>query len=390
VPPEGGLPAVAPAPLAEFAEKVANNGDTVAEDEGRGNSETMSVCQLLQQLSSEQKKGVVLNLATGKVQPRRAKKAMKDARRAAKALLAAKAEPKDEDNGLYIGMQPWSAAWGPWGPRPWIPDNWATRGMWSYDNRHQQADDGRGHRRVFADNIPTKVKQRSRSRSPRGFKAARLHLGATLQYKSKSHSQWVDCVVEDVKPTGEVQMSCKPGYWMSLSEQAKRLRPRDVPKDVQVKKRDGSSSSSGSSSDGRRPPRKAASVPGARPSTKVKLFKMGEFCCTVVASYVRGHNAELQLKTDLQIDNRTKLEHCRSHMERQSELTTAFHFSAAGRSDCAAYDALCDYFVEKQRVGLVETPAYYVYIVPPNDKFLKELKMPSSNFIMGLQIPRTK
>lgn len=126
------------------------------------------------------------------------------------------------------------------------------------------------------------------------------------------------------------------------------------------------------------------------PKVNVKLYKMGESVCNITANYVKGHDSPAPLGGKLHIDQRTKIDHCRSHMERAGDLATVWHFSAAERKDCPAYDALCDYFVDKQRVGLVQTPTHYVYIVPPTETYLSELKLPSSNFVVGLQIPIKK
>jgi len=117
---------------------------------------------------------------------------------------------------------------------------------------------------------------------------------------------------------------------------------------------------------------------------------MGEFCCNIVANYVKGKEVKQAIDKKLEINQRTKIDHCRAHMDRAGGLATIWHFSAADRRDCAAYDALCDYFVEKQRVGLVQTPAFYIYIVPPTEKYLKALALPTSNFVVGLQIPIKK
>lgn len=122
----------------------------------------------------------------------------------------------------------------------------------------------------------------------------------------------------------------------------------------------------------------------------MKLFKMGEFVCNCVATYVQGSEDSEPLVPHLQIDQRTKVDHCRSHMDKAGGLGTIWHFSAADRRDCAAYDALCDYFVEKERVGLVQTPSYYVYVVPPTKEYLDALGFPESNFVVGLQIPVKK
>lgn len=126
------------------------------------------------------------------------------------------------------------------------------------------------------------------------------------------------------------------------------------------------------------------------PKPKVKLYKMGEFCCNIVANFVKGKEDPDQISQKLHIDQRTKIDHCKSHMDRAGALATLWHFSAADRKDCAAYDALCDYFVDKDRVGLVQTPSCYFYVVPPTEKFLSELGLANSNFVVGIQIPIKK
>merc|ERR1719262_1865442 len=113
---------------------------------------------------------------------------------------------------------------------------------------------------------------------------------------------------------------------------------------------------------------------------------MGEFVCNIVAQFVSGTHTS-QMVPALQIDQRTKIAHCKAHMQKMSNSVGIWRFSAAERKDCAAYDALCDYFVEKQRAGLVQTEAHYVYLVPPIAKYLKELSLPSSNFAVAIQIP---
>jgi len=48
--------------------------------------------------------------------------------------------------------------------------------------------------------------------------------GAAVQYHSTSHGAWLDTLVEDSRANGEVQIACKPGYWMPLDEQKLKLR----------------------------------------------------------------------------------------------------------------------------------------------------------------------
>mmetsp|Transcript_20192 Transcript_20192/g.36594 ORF Transcript_20192/g.36594 Transcript_20192/m.36594 type:complete len:321 (-) Transcript_20192:41-1003(-) len=119
----------------------------------------------------------------------------------------------------------------------------------------------------------------------------------------------------------------------------------------------------------------------------LKLYKMGEFCCNVVASYVRGSDTPLKFDDELQINSRTKAEHVKTHLDKAGDLATVWYFSAAHRRDCAAYDALCEYFVQKQRVGLVQTASQYVYIIPPDDKYLSLFNLPVSNYVVAFQVP---
>mmetsp|Transcript_27975 Transcript_27975/g.64561 ORF Transcript_27975/g.64561 Transcript_27975/m.64561 type:complete len:662 (-) Transcript_27975:122-2107(-) len=138
------------------------------------------------------------------------------------------------------------------------------------------------------------------------------------------------------------------------------------------------------------PVKVAKEEPAEPQKVRVKLYKMGEFCCNIVATFVKGNETPIALEHKLQIDQRTKVDHCRAHLDKAGSLATIWHFSAADRKDCAAYDALCDYFIEKQRVGLVQVPAYYVYVVPPTEAYLNALGLPPSNFVVGLQIPIKK
>mmetsp|Transcript_1432 Transcript_1432/g.3840 ORF Transcript_1432/g.3840 Transcript_1432/m.3840 type:complete len:277 (-) Transcript_1432:255-1085(-) len=135
--------------------------------------------------------------------------------------------------------------------------------------------------------------------------------------------------------------------------------------------------------------RSSSSEPSG-PKLRLQLYKMGEFCCDILANFVRGNEQPETISGPLLINQRTKMEHCQSHMERAGDLATVWYFSAADRRDCAAYDALCDYFIEKQRVGLVEGPTYYVYLVPPSERYIKQLGLPSSNFVIGVQVPMAR
>lgn len=60
--------------------------------------------------------------------------------------------------------------------------------------------------------------------APEETKASQFKIGDKVQYYSETHTDWVDCYVVGTKPTGCVQVDCKPGYWIPLSEQATKVR----------------------------------------------------------------------------------------------------------------------------------------------------------------------
>lgn len=114
---------------------------------------------------------------------------------------------------------------------------------------------------------------------------------------------------------------------------------------------------------------------------------MGQLCCDVIARYVDGNQKPGALAASLQIDQRSTIERCREHKEWGGKLTTIWRFSLAAKRGQAAYDALASYFVAKQRVGLVEVPGYTIYVVPPDEKYLKALGLAASKYILAVQVP---
>jgi len=121
---------------------------------------------------------------------------------------------------------------------------------------------------------------------------------------------------------------------------------------------------------------------------KVQLFKLGQLCCSARASFAAGSRETGRLAKELHIDQRATLERCREHLEWAGGAAAVWQLTAAaGGGGRPAYRALCDYFVAKQRVGLVETPAYAVYIVPPAEKYFREIGLAASRHMVGLQVP---
>lgn len=49
-------------------------------------------------------------------------------------------------------------------------------------------------------------------------------LNDPVEYYSESHKQWVSTFVSEARPTGEIQVQCKPGIWMTLEDQGAKVR----------------------------------------------------------------------------------------------------------------------------------------------------------------------
>jgi len=125
---------------------------------------------------------------------------------------------------------------------------------------------------------------------------------------------------------------------------------------------------------------------------KVRLSKLGEFCCDVFACFAGGNPTPDLLAPSLSIDQRAKLDHCKEHLDFAGDLVTVWILTATTKRQAKGMGALCEYFVCKERVGMVVTPAYSVYMVPPEAAFLEKLGLASKNFarpgcLLALQVP---
>lgn len=128
------------------------------------------------------------------------------------------------------------------------------------------------------------------------------------------------------------------------------------------------------------------------PPARMRLYKLGELCCEVVASFTGGNPDPDPLPETLQIDQRAKLDHCREHLQFAGELVTIWNLSAVVKKQAKAFNALSDYFVSKQRVGLVELPGYSIYVVPPDAAFLETLGLAALGWakagcLLAFQVP---
>jgi len=128
-----------------------------------------------------------------------------------------------------------------------------------------------------------------------------------------------------------------------------------------------------------------------KPVARSRLFKLGEFCCTVTIGFSSGCKEHEKLLERFDIDQRIKIDRCRVHIAQAGSQVTVWQFTMATKRGRAPYQALCDYFIEKERVGLVDTSSYYMYVVPPSGKFLPELGLPAeSATLIGIQVPKDR
>lgn len=122
----------------------------------------------------------------------------------------------------------------------------------------------------------------------------------------------------------------------------------------------------------------------ANERVRCTLFKLDEQCCHCIAQQVEGTDS-LRIPADVRIDQRTKREHCKTHMER-SRHVAFWHLRAETRSDCDGFDELCDYLVDKDRVGIAKTTNGYVYIVPPVAEFLFAFGLRDTKNLVAIQV----
>merc|ERR1712232_600083 len=135
----------------------------------------------------------------------------------------------------------------------------------------------------------------------------------------------------------------------------------------------------------------AAAVPAKAQGShqqRTQFYKLGEFCCDVVVNFVKGNQQAGRIGSKLHIDQRAKLDRCRTYAVGAGTKLAVFRFGLVNEHGKSAYEALCDYFVEKQRVGLVETSNYDIYIVPPEKTWMQALGMSDCVDIVGLQVPK--
>ncbi|KYF44555.1 SPOC domain protein [Toxoplasma gondii ARI] len=103
----------------------------------------------------------------------------------------------------------------------------------------------------------------------------------------------------------------------------------------------------------------------------------------------------------LDVNQRANLDRLQTHLRRGRQGGSAPHSSGEGslrysiwqlgadtRQDSRQYDELCDYFINKERVGLLESPSQAIYMVPPNPKYIKPLDLPDANFMYAYVIAK--
>jgi len=122
---------------------------------------------------------------------------------------------------------------------------------------------------------------------------------------------------------------------------------------------------------------------------QVKLFKLGDLCCDVSARLVSGNAKGEDLLETMHIDQRVKVERCSEHFQWAGNQATVWRLTPVDETGRAGYYALSEYFLDKGRVGLVETKWYAVYILPAalGKDYLAGLGITGTRRLVGLQVP---
>ncbi|EPR61362.1 hypothetical protein TGGT1_206670 [Toxoplasma gondii GT1] len=131
-----------------------------------------------------------------------------------------------------------------------------------------------------------------------------------------------------------------------------------------------------------------------------RVLKQGQRLCNMSAKFVRG-DPSIRPPGVLDVNQRANLDRLQTHLRRGRQGGSAPHSSGEGslrysiwqlgadtRQDSRQYDELCDYFINKERVGLLESPSQAIYMVPPNPKYIKPLDLPDANFMYAYVIAK--
>ncbi|KAF8820067.1 hypothetical protein IE077_000576, partial [Cardiosporidium cionae] len=119
-----------------------------------------------------------------------------------------------------------------------------------------------------------------------------------------------------------------------------------------------------------------------------KVSKQGQLMCNMSAKYIKGCS-DMKPSESLNLGQRTHIDRLCSQL-RKTQRFSLWQLGADTREDSRHYDELCDYFINKDRVGLLEFDCYDVYLVPPNSKYIQPLNLPDANFMYAFVVEKTE
>lgn len=183
---------------------------------------------------------------------------------------------------------------------------------------------------------------------------------------------------------------------VELKDQRKRMRADDVgwaghsvttvPQEDDVKRRRIVAPRRGYDGPVKRDPEPPRPQPRPPADVRCTLYKLEEQYCVVTATCERDAGLP-ELPPKIKIDQRTKREHCKSHMEKDGSRTAIWHLRAEARRDLEGFDDLNDYLIEKERVGIARTPSGgYVYVVPPAQAFVEYFGLRPTKNLIAIQV----
>jgi RNA recognition motif-containing protein len=143
---------------------------------------------------------------------------------------------------------------------------------------------------------------------------------------------------------------------------------------------------------------------------RLEISKMGDRMCAVIAKRMGTNNSSSSsyfLPKEIDITSRTRIDYCQTHLEKLGctgvvqQMAVGIHtppdcpvvmwqFAAASERDCSGYDALCDYFVNKERIGFYPSSdgSVVTYFIPPVPSFLEPLGLSTeTRYLIAIQMP---
>eukprot|EP00923_Selenidium_pygospionis_P042746 GHVN01073808.1.p1 GENE.GHVN01073808.1~~GHVN01073808.1.p1 ORF type:complete len:2014 (+),score=329.99 GHVN01073808.1:302-6343(+) len=138
---------------------------------------------------------------------------------------------------------------------------------------------------------------------------------------------------------------------------------------------------------------------GAAP-THIKVLKSGEEVCRMSLKFIRGEESWYPPEK-LHVWSRADAARLLKQLEQSNWRNFSLWQLGVGSTHAIKYDKFCEYFIKKQRVGLLEWDSdksgagngpigsFYIYLVPPLDSYMEMFKIKEGSFLYAFILKRS-